>query len=218
MHLKKMGYWLCAIACAIGPAAAPGFCDGEEQAIFQDEHEMMRDNQHQLQQYENQDQMMRQDIQQHDSQNQAYRLYAEQRVQQLEKLKAAGGSPSRALAKDSGQLYALESWLKRDSQDRAAEQSRLRALDQAIANLRDTTTATQQNLSADISAMREDENQKAADNAFDKMMRINQFNELQSEMGAASWGRPPTDGTFNSTGAYGMGGGYGYSFGGGRRW
>jgi hypothetical protein len=50
------------------------------------------------------------------------------------------------------------------------------------------------------------------------MMQMNNFNELQSEMGAASWGRPPTDGTFNSTGGYGIQGGYGYSVGGGRRY
>lgn len=217
MRLKNLGYLVCAVACAVGPAVAPAFCDGEEQAIFQDEHEMMGDSQRQLQQSEMREQMAEQQIQQTDAKNQPYRLYAEQRVKQLEKLKAAGGSPSKAVATDK-QLYALQAWLNRDAQDRAAEQAHLRSLDQAIANLRETTQATQQNLGADISAMREDENQKQADDEFNKMMRINQFNELQSEMGAASWGRPPTDGTFNSTGGYGMGGGYGYSYGGGRRW
>lgn len=46
---------------------------------------------------------------------------------------------------------------------------------------------------------------------IDRMMRMNYFNELQSEMGAASWGRPPQDGTFNSVGGYGFMGGYGMS-------
>jgi hypothetical protein len=48
------------------------------------------------------------------------------------------------------------------------------------------------------------------------MMRVNMFNELQSEMGAATWGGTPRDGTYNSVGGYGFQGGYGYSGGFGR--
>jgi hypothetical protein len=192
---------------------------GGNQQIFQDERMMMMQDSNSANQAQNQLEQYEQQVQANDSKNAAYRLYAEQRVQALEKLKAAGGSPSRSLAQEkNGQMYALEKWLAADAQTRAAEQAHIRELERSIQNLQQTQNATLANMNSDINNMRENQEQAAEDDRFNKMMAINQFNELQSEMGAASWGRPPTDGTFNSTGGYGMGGGYGYSFGGGRRW
>jgi hypothetical protein len=210
-----------ASACVLG-ANGPSPCwaqGGTDRAIFQEEQQMMQTNQNQVQQLERQRDEYQQEVGREEQQNEPYRLYAEKRIQELNRLKAAGGSPTRSLAaqKGSGEFYALEKWLSADAQARAEEQARLKQLDQAIVNLQTSQTTTIANMNADIQSMREDSQRSAENQKFQQQMQINQFNELQSEMGAASWGRPPTDGTFNSVGGYGFGGGYGYGFGGGRR-
>jgi hypothetical protein len=190
----------------------------QEQAIFQDERLLQMDNAHQANQLQNQENQYEQGMETKEAKDEPYKLYAEKRVAELLKLKSAGGSPARSYAKQTGELYALQSWLSKDAATQEDEMAHIKNLDKAIANLRDSEHMDQGNLQNDVQAMREDEIAKQSDDAFNKMMQINQFNELQSEMGAASWGRPPTDGTFNSTGGYGMGGGYGYSPMMGRRW
>ena len=190
----------------------------QDQAIFQDERQMEMMNAHQAGQLQHQENQYEAEVKTTDAKDEPYRLYAEKRVAALIKLKAAGGSPSRSYGAQTGELSALQKWLKADAATKQAEMDHIRNLDIAIANLRDSERASNTNLSSDIQAMREDKIASQADDQFNHMMQINQFNELQSEMGAASWGRPPQDGTFNSVGGYGMGGGYGYSMGGGRRW
>jgi hypothetical protein len=209
-----------ASALTIGtPGSAPCWAQANsDRAVFQEEQQMMQTNQNQEQQLEREKQQYQSEVSREDAQSEPYRLYAEKRIEELNKLKAAGGSPSRSLAaQKSGEFYALEKWLTADAQARAEEQGRLKQLDQAIVNLQTSQTATMSNMGSDIQAMREDSQLAAQNQKFQQQMQINQFNELQSEMGAASWGRPPQDGTFNSVGGYGMGGGYGYSYGGGRR-
>jgi hypothetical protein len=115
------------------------------------------------------------------------------------------------------QLNSLQQWLSQDAQTRESEQAQVQRLKSAIANLQTQRTATFNDLGSDVNAMREDQEQQAEDTKFNQMMAVNQFNELQSEMGACTWGGPPRDGTLNSVGGYGMLGGYGYSYGGGRR-
>jgi len=128
-----------------------------------------------------------------------FRNYAQKRVQALLKLKNAGGSPSRSLSKErQGELYALQHWLDQDTQTRTQEQSRIQQLDQAIANLQQTQLSTLQDMRSDIHNMRVDADAQAADKKFQQQMAVNYFNELQSEMGAVSWGRPPQDGVFNT--------------------
>jgi hypothetical protein len=209
---------LSVVLCSFGVSMLPAFSQGSNQAIFQDERQMELDNQARINGLSNQEQSFQQAAQANDAKNEPYRLYAEKRIAALIKLKAAGGSPSRSYANQTGDLHALENWLQSDTKTRANEQARIKQLNQAIANLRESENADQSNMSGAIQGMREGQIAAQSDDDFNKMMRINQFNELQSEMGAASWGRPPQDGTFNSTGGYGMGGGYGYSMGGGRRW
>lgn len=203
---------------SLGVAAAPAFSQGSNQAIFQDERQMEIDNQARVNGLSSQEQQAAAAAASNDAKNEPYRLYAEKRIAELIKLKAAGGSPSRSYANRTGDLHALENWLQSDNKTRANEQARIAQLNKAIANLRESENADRSNMQGAIQSMRENQIAQQGDDEFNKMMRINQFNELQSEMGAASWGRPPEDGTFNSTGGYGMGGGYGYSFGGGRRW
>jgi hypothetical protein len=209
---------LSVVLCSFGVAMLPAFSQGSNQAIFQDERQMELDNQARINGLSNQEKSLQQAAQASDAKNEPYRLYAEKRIAELIKLKAAGGSPSRSYANRTGDLHALENWLQSDTKTRQNEQARVKQLNQAIANLRESEHADSSNMSGAIQGMRESQIAAQSDDDFNKMMRINQFNELQSEMGAASWGRPPEDGTFNSTGGYGMGGGYGYSMGGGRRW
>lgn len=213
--IKRSNFLLIALALtSFGtcPAGAQS-----EQSIFQDERQMVHDEGSQIQNYQNAVTNYQQQVTAHDDANEPYRLYAQKTIQQLQKFRAANGSPALSVARQD-QLYALEKWLRNDTQVRDQEKAHIQQLDKAIANLQRQQNATFSDLGSDINAMRENQEAKAEDTKFDQMMRINQFNELQSEMGACSWGRPPTDGTYNSVGGYGMNGGYGYSLGGGRRW
>lgn len=189
---------------------------GGNQQIFQDEQQMMQMQSNQVQQMQSQEQAYESQVQQSDAASQPYRLYAQQRIQELQKIKNAHGSPALSTARDK-QLYALRQWLQKDQQTRDQEQAHIKQLDQAIANLQQQRGATVADLGNDINAMRENQQQLADDDKFNKMMRMNMFNELQSEMGNASWGGSPTDGTMNAVGGrYGFQGGFGYSYGGGR--
>lgn len=188
------------------------------QAIFQDDRQIMQQDQQQVRQFENQVENYQEQAKERDQSADSYRLYAEKRINELEKLKKAGGSPTKSLNKErNGELYALQGWLKNDAGTRAAEQAHIKQLDLAIANLQQQQQGQMANLSADVGAMRQVAQRQDDDDKFNHMMQMNYFNELQSEMGAASWGRPPTDGTYNSVGGYGFLGGYGYGMGGGRR-
>jgi hypothetical protein len=212
---KRFNLVLLSLA-AVSLSLPPSFA--QEQQIFQDEQQMLRVNSNQTQQMENHDQQYRQEVQQADAQEQPYRLYVEQRIKALQKIRNAHGSPALSTANDK-QFYALQQWPRKDEQTREQEQAHIRQLDKAIANLQNQTNATYSNLGASIQSMRENEERASEDDKFNQTMRMNMFNELQSEMGAASWGGSPTDGTMNSVGGrYGMQGGYGYSYGGGRRW
>jgi len=189
-----------------------------DRAVFQEEKQLLQMDQNQEKQLEGEKQSYQLEINKEEQQAEPYREYAEKRVAELSKLKAAGGSPTRSLAtQKNGELYALEKWLAANAQARAEEQARMKQLDQAIANLQQSQNDTLKNINADINAMRGDSQATADERKFQQQMQINHFNELQSEMGAASWGRPPTDGTFNSVGGYGVGGGYGYGLNGRRR-
>jgi hypothetical protein len=214
---SKLEVWTVALAISalttnfstIRPALAQA---GEDQAIFQEEKQLLRTDQMQEQQLIQQKQTYEAEISKDQPQDDSYRSYAEKRVQELTKLKAAGGSPTRSLsAQKNGELYALDKWLAADAQARSQEQVHLEQLDKAIANLQEAQVNTTQNMNADVQGLHQDATQAEQSQKFNQQMQINNFNELQSEMGAASWGRPPTDGTYNSVGGYGMNGGYGYS-------
>jgi hypothetical protein len=189
---------------------------GGNQQIFNDERQLLRDQNGQVQQYQQEAQSYKDAVEQSDQKDQSFRLYAEKEIQQLKRIRAAHGSPALDVAQ-SKQMYALQQWLVKDDQIRAGEQKHIQQLDKAIANLQNQQGATFSDLGSDINNMRQNQERIAEDDRFNQMMRVNMFNELQSEMGAASWGGSPTDGTYNSVGGYGFQGGYGYSYGGGRR-
>ena len=219
MRLRKPGMTekLC-LAMGIGFLMSHPGAFAQDQAIFQDDRQLMRTDQQEVQQYQNAEKQYEQTAESRDDSAMTYRLYAEKRIQALSKIRNAGGSPTRSLTQSKkGELYALQAWLKKDNETRSEEQAHIKQLDQAIANLQGDEQAAMANLPNDVGAMRAVAQRQADDDKFSHMMQMNYFNELQSEMGAASWGRPPTDGTYNSTGGYGFQGGYGYSMGGGRR-
>ncbi|MBU6453678.1 MAG: hypothetical protein KGS72_18000 [Cyanobacteria bacterium REEB67] len=193
------------------PALAQAAC--ANQGIFGDEQSMLNTDSAMINQYTQAEEKAQNDLNSEEQRSQAYRLYAEQRINQLEDYKRR----SPALAKNkAGDLPMLENWLKNDDSYRAKQQAYIEQLNQLIVNLRQTQTQTLANLNNDIAGMRQNQQDAKDQQKFENQMQINQYNELKSEMGACSWGGTPNDGYYNSTGGYGMLGGYGYSPIGGR--
>ncbi len=196
------------------PAAAQ--VAGANQTIYHDEQEMLNTDQAMINQYTSAENEAESKLAAEQAKTNASRLYAEQRIQELQKQKK-GVSPSLAGAK-SGEMTVLTSWLQQDSAYRAKQQAYIDQLEQCISNLRTSQTNTLANLNTDINALRQGVQDDKDQQKFQNQMQMNQFNELKSEMGACSWGDTPRDGTYNSVGGYGFNGGYGYSAMGGRRW
>ncbi len=165
---------------------------GADQSAFQDDDELLRLNNSQVRQMEGEEQSAEQQATFDDKRNQAYRLYAEKRVQELEKAK---GSPT-----NEKEIGVLQRWLNADASTRLRDQQTINSLRQRVANLEQTQQQVMTNLGGDVGAMREASNNARADDKFRQQMQINYFNEMQSEMGPATWVHP-TRGA-----SYGMGG------------
>lgn len=199
----------------VGVSALPAYCQvaGANQSIFNDEEQMMGLNQAQMRQYEQQKVQAETELSEEQRKNAPYRLYVEK---QISALSAPAKNPKTQSA-NAAKLKQLQDWIKRDNDYISRQQSYINQLTGTIQNLQRSQTTQVGNLQNDITAMRENQQDEKDARKFDQMMQMNYFNELQSEMGAASWGRPPEDGTYNSVGGYGFMGGYGYSGGFGRR-
>ncbi|CAN5234769.1 hypothetical protein BH11CYA1_BH11CYA1_32600 [soil metagenome] len=196
------------------PAAAQ--VAGANQTIYHDEQEMLNTDQAMINQYSSAENEAESKLSAEQAKTNSYRLYAEQRIQELQKQKK-GVSPSLAGSK-SGEMAVLTSWLQQDGAYRVKQQAYIDQLEQCITNLRTSQTNTLANLNTDINSLRQGVQDDKDQQKFQNQMQMNQFNELKSEMGACSWGDTPRDGTYNSVGGYGFNGGYGYSGMGGRRW
>ncbi len=198
-----------------GLSALPAYSQvaGANQSIFNDEEQMMGLNQAQVRQYEQQKVQAETELSEEQRKNAPYRLFVEK---QISVLSAPSKNPKTTTA-NVAKLKQLQDWIKRDNDYIARQQSYINQLTGTIQNLQRSQSTQIGNLQNDITAMRENQQDEKDSKKFDQMMQINYFNELQSEMGAASWGRPPEDGTYNSVGGYGFMGGYGYSGGFGRR-
>lgn len=186
---------------------------GANQSIFNDEEQMMGLNQAQVRQYEQQKIQAETELSEEQRKNGPYRLFVEK---QITTLSAPSKNPKTA-SSNAAKLKQLQDWIKRDNDYISRQQSYINQLTGTIQSLQRNGMNQTQNLQNDITAMRENQQDEKDAKKFDQMMQVNYFNELQSEMGAASWGRPPEDGTYNSVGGYGFMGGYGYSGGFGRR-
>ncbi len=190
-----------------------------DKGAFQEEQQMLRDDNVQEQQLEQQKEIYEKQAEAADTKDEPYRLYAEKRVTALTKLKKAGGSPSRSLSQDK-ELYALEHWLQADAATKEAETAHVQQLNQAIANLQSQQSQTMASMNQDIQGLKMDGERAYVDSEedrkFNQQMQINNFNELQSEMGWMTNGAPPRFGTFGGSmmgGFGGYGGGMGGAFG-----
>lgn len=170
-----------------------------DQAAFQDDDELMRMNNAQINQLESEERNAEQQAAFDNKRNQAYRLYAEKRIEDLEKLKSGN-------AQNDKQIAIMQRWLKADSAMRLTDQKTINSLRQRIANMENTQQTVMQNLGGDVGAMREAANDARANQQFRQQMAINNFNELQTEMGPASWKWSNRGPTYNM-GGYGFSGG-----------
>lgn len=169
-----------------------------DQSAFQDDDELIRMNNAQINQLQREEMSAEQQADFDDKRNQAYRLYAEKRVAELEKLKGGAGNDK--------QIAILQNWLKTDASMRMRDQQTIAALRKRIASMEQTQQQVMNNLGNDVSAMREAATDARADDQFRQQMSINYFNELQSEMGPATWVHP-TRGPSYGMGGYGFSGG-----------
>ena len=192
------------LAMMLGFSAFPAYAQvaGANQSIFSDEQRLLQVNQRQMGEFERERSQAEQELQNMEMKNQPYRLKV---VKQLAGLKGKTDPVSKAKSEE------LSNWIKRDDAYKKRQEQLIARLTQSIQNLQRSQMQTTSNLSNDIVAMRQNVQDQKDAAKFNRMMKMNYFNELQSEMGAASWGRPPTDGTFNSVGGYGFMGGYGMS-------
>lgn len=183
------------------PCLAQAGEQAADQAAFQDDDELLRMNNAQVRQLEGEEQSAEQQAAFDDKRNQAYRLYAEKRVQELEKLK--GSNPQ-----NDKQIAIMQRWLKADASMRLTDQQTITALRKRIASMEQSQQQVMGNLGNDVGAMREAANDARADDQFKQQMSMNYFNEMQTEMGPASWMNP------SRSASYGMGG---MGFNGGQR-
>ena len=149
-----------------------------DQATFQDDVELMRVNSSQIRVLENEEQSAEQQAASDDKRNQAYRLYAEKRVNELEKLKSGN-------AQNDQQIAIMQRWLKADASMRLRDQQIINGLRKRIASMEQTQQDGISNLGGDVTAMREAAVDARSNEQFRQQMAINYFNELQSEMGPA---------------------------------
>jgi hypothetical protein len=178
-RLGKVALCFLAVLTMQIPVAFSKSEQSADQSAFQDDDELMRINNAQVRELQNEEQNAEMQAANDDQRNQAYRLYAQKRVEDLEKLKSTPNNQQ--------QISIMQRWLKADAQMRLRDQQTIAALRRRIAAMEQTQNQTMGNLSNDVAAMREAANDAQADNKFRQQMQMNYFNELQSEMGPASF-------------------------------
>lgn len=172
-----------------------------DQAAFSDDGDMLRLNESQLRDLEMQEQSAENVANMDAAKNQQYRLYAEKRIAEVEKLKGAKKADADT------QVQTLRRWLQADQAQRARDLQIIRSLQARIARLEQTQQTTMANMSNDIGAVREAANDARSDTKFKQQMSMNYFNEMQTEMGAASWYPPRGGGANYNMGGMGFNGG-----------
>lgn len=172
-----------------------------DQSAFSDDGDMLRVNEAQLRDLEMQEQSAESAANMDSAKNQQYRLYAEKRIADVEKLKGAKKADS------DSQVQTLRRWLQADSAQRARDLQIIRSLQSRISRLEQTQQTTMANMNNDIGAVREAANDARSDAKFKQMMSMNYFNEMQTEMGQASWYPPRGGGANYNMGGMGFNGG-----------
>jgi hypothetical protein len=200
MKVKVSPVLGCGLALIATGILTPGgsFAQSGEQAAdqsaFQDDIELMRVNDAQMREVAGEEQSAEEQAALDEKRNQAYRLYAEKRVNELEKLKGAN-------AQNNSQIAIMQRWLKADAAMRLRDQQTINNLRKRIASMEQSRQQVMSNLGGDVGAMREAANDARSNERFRQQMAINYFNELQTEMGPAHMDQRQTYGT-----SYGMGG------------
>lgn len=197
---KTLGLCLAMAVCSLVPVPVCVAQDAQsaDQSAFRDDGDLLELENGQIRQLENQEMSAENQADFDDRRNQAYRLYAQKRVSELEKLKG----------KDSqSQIQVLQNWLRADANMRMRDMQTIRALRQRIANLEKTQNTSMANLGNDVGALREDAIDARSDAKFRQQMQMNYFNEMQTEMGPASWYEHPQNGVSYSMGGMGFNGG-----------
>jgi hypothetical protein len=170
----------------------PAFCQAStDQATVSADQMVGEASRQQVQDLVNQRDSFKLEVSKTEQEDDTYRVYAQKRVDALLKAK-------KKTKEQQGELYALQHWLDQETKIKAADQARIEQLNQKIASMQQSQTSAIRDMRSDIHNMRVDADAQTADQKFQQQMATNYFNELQSEMGAASWGRPPTDGTLNT--------------------
>ena len=206
MHLAKakdvklaLVMLLAAVSLA-APAANGQGAQSADQSAFRDEGDMLQLENSQVRQLQGEEMSAESQAQMDDQRNLAYRLYAQKRVQDLEKLKGKD-------AQEDKQLQVMQSWLQADMLMRQRDMETIQALRQRIANLEQSQNQSMSNLGNDVAALREDATDARSNEKFKQQMSMNYFNEMQTEMGPASWYEHPTNGVSYSMGGMGFNGG-----------
>ncbi len=182
-------------------AYAQGAETAADQSAFSDDGDMLRLNEAQLRDLEMQEQSAENAANMDSGRNQQYRLYAEKRIQDVEKLKGAKKADADT------QVQTLRRWLQADSAQRARDLQIIRSLQARISRLEQTQQTTMANLGNDVGALREAANDARSDTKFQQQMSMNYFNEMQTEVGAAAWYPPRGNSTSYNMGGMGFNGG-----------
>ncbi len=169
-----------------------------DQSAFRDDGDLLQLENGQIRALEGEEMSAQNQADLDDRRNSAYRLYAQKRVDELEKLKG----------KDSqSQIQVLQNWLRADSMMRMRDMQTIRTLRQRVATLEQSQQSAMSNLGNDVSSIREDAIDARSDDKFKQQMQMNYFNEMQTEMGPASWYEHPQNGVSYSMGGMGFNGG-----------
>lgn len=201
MFLKSKMFFASVVLLIAGVSLSPALAQdpqSADQSAFRDEGDLVQLENSQIRQLEGEEVSAENQAAGDSQRNQAYRLYAQKRLTELEKLK---GKDSQA------QIQVLQNWLRADAAMRLRDMQTIQSLRQRIANLEQAQQSSVANLGNDVSALKQDAIDARSDNKFRQQMQMNYFNEMQTEMGPASWYEHPENGVSYSMGGMGFNGG-----------
>lgn len=198
--LIGVGLALCTVIFGSVPPSSGQGAQSADQSAFRDDTDLLQLENSQIRQLQDEEMNAETQAQMDDQRNQAYRLYAQKKVQDIEKLKGKD-------AQSDKQLQVMQSWLRADLMMRQRDMETIRALRQRVASLEQTQSTSMKNLGGDVQSLREDAIDARSDQKFNQQMSMNYFNEMQTEMGPASWYEHPSNGVSYSMGGMGFNGG-----------
>lgn len=195
-----IGFALLTVSMCSVPASLSQGAQSADQSAFRDDSDLLQLENSQIRQLQDQEMNAETQAQMDDQRTQAYRLYAQKKVQEIEKLKGKDAQSDKT-------LQVMQSWLRADLLMRQRDMETIRALRQRVASLEQSTSSSMSNLGGDVQSLREDAIDSRSNEKFQQQMSMNYFNEMQTEMGPASWYEHPSNGVSYSMGGMGFNGG-----------